>query len=74
MNTNDYYTAKEAAKRLQVSKQRVHQLVKIYGLIVEKLGPLTMIPKKELRKIPRKRSCSTRIRDKSEKYFLTPGK
>jgi hypothetical protein len=65
MDTKNYLTVRDVATRLGVSKQRVHQLIRLYAVVTSKFGNLVVIEKKELRKIPRKRSCSTRIRKNS---------
>lgn len=62
-----YLTIRQAAAKLKVSRQRMHQLVRIYSLKTEQIdGLLTMISKKELAKIPAKRDCSTRINRKAK--------
>jgi excisionase family DNA binding protein len=64
MNTNDYYTREQAAKLLGVTKQRVSQLVRAYDLTVVFFGSMRLIPKKELRKLPKNRNNRTRIAEK----------
>jgi excisionase family DNA binding protein len=68
MNTNNHYTVAQAAELLGVSRQRVHQLIRFYALKVDCVaGLLTLIPKKELAKIPTNRTNRTRIKRKTKK-------
>lgn len=68
MITIPYLTVAQAAKKLGVSRQRMHRLMDIYQLRREFLTKrMVLIPTDELKKIPRKRSTSTRIRRNSEK-------
>jgi excisionase family DNA binding protein len=67
MITIPYLTVRQAAEKLGVSRQRVHQLIRIYSLQTEQIdGLLVMISKKELAKIPANRDCSTRLKRKSK--------
>jgi excisionase family DNA binding protein len=43
-----YLTTKEAAERLSVSRQRVHQLIQEERLPAQKFGPLWMIREEDL--------------------------
>jgi len=67
MITMPYVTVSQAAKKLGVSRQRMHKLLDIYGLRREFLTTrMVLIPVEELKKIPRKRTVSTRIKKKSK--------
>ena len=61
MSTPSHCTVAEAAKDLGVSVQRMHQLIRYYGVVVNRLTPrFTLIPRKELRKIPKERPSGRR--------------
>ena len=64
MPVANFLTMSEAADELNVTRQRLHQLVKAYGLTVEKVHVrLTMIKRSELKKIPKNRPNGVRTSD-----------
>lgn len=62
MIAGEYLTVAEAAEQLNVSPQRVHALIRFYKVKVEQIahGKLTLIPKSEFAKIPKKRPSGPR--------------
>lgn len=64
-DTNELLTIAQAAKEMNVSRQRMHALIKTYG--VEKFEPspkLFMVLKSELDKIPKLRKPGPRANSK----------
>ena len=61
MPMNDMLTVTDAAKVLGVSRQRMHILLKTYGVRTLPAGPLKLIDLKELRKIPAVRPTGKKV-------------
>ncbi len=62
MAIDNYISVSEAAGKLGVSVQRMHQLIATYKLIVESVNPrMKLIPAGELRKIPEDRPSGVRL-------------
>jgi len=57
MSKPDYYTVRQLAAELNVTKQRVHQLIEFYGVRcdVDDLSGWLLVSKVEAAKIPRER-------------------
>lgn len=59
----NFITITEVAKKLHVSRQRVHQLLTIYGIKVHrKTSRFFLVDCRELKKIPKVRHCGTRVK------------
>jgi hypothetical protein len=52
MAIHNMLTISDAAKQFGVSRQRMHVLLKTYAVRTQAIGPLKLVEKKELRKIP----------------------
>ena len=48
-----YYSVREVAKRLGVSKCRVHQLIRDRGLRTERIANILLVPESEVKKLER---------------------
>ncbi len=46
-----YYSVREIAKRLGVSKCRVHQLIRDRGIQTERIANIVVVPEEELRRL-----------------------
>jgi len=60
--SKNYVTVRQAAQLVGVSRQRIHVIIKTYNVQSERVdgGPL-MIPRPELKKIPKKRPTGKKL-------------
>lgn len=65
MPMKNMLTVTEAAERLRVSRQRMHVLIKSYGIKTQNAGPIMLIDEKDLSKIPSNRPTGVRKNLKS---------
>lgn len=65
MSLKNMMTLTEAAKKIGVSRQRMHVLVRTYDLTTEKAGPIRMLDAAELRKIPKNRPTGKKVSNKT---------
>ena len=56
LRLQDYVTVREAAEMYEVTRQQMHNLIKIHKVKIRKFaGSLMLISKKELKKVPKNR-------------------
>lgn len=61
MPVHDMLTIAEAAKQFNVTRQRLHALIRDYGVATVRVTPrLLLVPKSELKKIPKDRPNGVR--------------
>ena len=61
MITGKFFTVTEMAEQLSVSRQRVHQLIKAYGVKIQKAGRTVLVSQKEFKKIPVDRESGVHV-------------
>ncbi len=61
MPITNMLTITEAAQQIGVSRQRMHVLIKTYGLQTERAGPIKMIARDELAKLPTNRPSGRKV-------------